>query len=149
MTKRKHIKLLPHEVFEKIEAAKSVDERVSILQENASYAIKTILYAAYVSPHLKWDLPEGAPPYVEDVMPAGYQKAPVDIAIKGISDLLVGSTINGKFPRYQKEKRFISMLEAIHAKDAKILIAMKDRNLKTLYPKLTPALVKKAYPNLI
>jgi len=148
MTRRKYIKLLPHEVFEKVEAASSVAERVSILQEHASQPIKTILYAAFTKPYLKWDLPEGAPPYEADTMPPGYQRASVESAIKGISELLVGGKMNGKFPRMQKEKRFIGMLEALHANDAKILIAMKDRKLSGLYPKLTAALVKKAYPTL-
>lgn len=56
---------------------------------------------------------------------------------------------NKGLPRFKKEITFINILESVHAEDAKILIAMKDKTLEKMYHGLTEACVRKAFPTLL
>jgi hypothetical protein len=55
--------------------------------------------------------------------------------------------LRGQHQRVLKERRFVGILELLHARDAEILIAMKDKSLSKMYPKLTASLAKKAFPS--
>lgn len=145
--KRPNTNLLLHEIFDKVEAAENTAARIVILQNYASYELKTVLVGAF-TPNIQWDLPEGAPPYIPNDAPAGLQRVPVGRAIKGISDLIVGRELRGQHQRVLKERRFVGILELLHARDAEILIAMKDKSLSKMYPKLTASLAKKAFPSV-
>jgi len=136
--------LLPHEVFKKVALAKTPAARVKILQENESFSIKTLLQGNF-DPQIKIDLPEGSPPYKKDQGPAGIQPARIDNAIKMLGNLIVGNPL----PKMRKEILFIQLLESIHAEDAELVIAMKDKTLSDLFPCLTAKLVKKAFPALL
>ena len=50
---------------------------------------------------------------------------------------------------FKKEVTYIKLLESLCAEDAKIVIAVKDKNLKGLYRTLTEATVRKAFPTLL
>ena len=50
--------LLPHEVFAKLKAAKNKKERVEILKENESWALKDIIRGS-MDPTVEWNLPPG------------------------------------------------------------------------------------------
>jgi len=136
---------LPHEVFALLETTKKVAERVSILQDNTSYSIKTILQAAFQA-NIIFDLPEGAPPYTVSAIPAGMQRSSLKKQIEILPRFLIGYD---RIPKMKKEMLFIRLLEDVDAKDAEILIAMKDKTLTKLYPLLTIALVRKAFPILL
>ena len=45
----------------------------------------------------------------------------------------------------KKETMFIQMLEGLHADDAKLMIAVKEKELNTVYKGLTDAVVKEAF----
>jgi hypothetical protein len=47
------------------------------------------------------------------------------------------------------ESMFIKVLEAIHPKDAEVVIAMKDKKFNGKYKGLTKKLVSDAFPGLI
>ena len=144
MIRRTHERL-PHEVFEQLEKTTSIDERVALLRNNLTQAVQLILQAAFKT-ELYLDLPEGAPPYAVDTSPAGLQPSPLKQRIQILPSLLKR---NDRLTRIRKETLFIRLLEGVHAKDACILIAMKDKKLTELYPLLTDSLVRTAFPNLI
>ena len=50
---------------------------------------------------------------------------------------------------WTREKYFASILERIDAKDAEIVVAMKDKKLTELFPTVTKDLIKEAIPGLI
>ncbi len=50
---------------------------------------------------------------------------------------------------FKKEITYIKLLENLSAEDAKIIIAVKDKNLKGLYKTITEATVRKAFPTLL
>jgi hypothetical protein len=142
MIKRKTITRLPHEVFEQLEKSKSKQERVEILKNGTSIPIKLILQCAF-SKSIIFDLPEGAPPYRQDKNPAGLQQTSLKQAIQILTRL---TTNNVRLNRFRKEKLFIQLLETVHAKDAVIIIAAKDKTLHELYPLLTESLVVESFP---
>jgi hypothetical protein len=134
----------PFEIFESVQGTDKVADRVRILQENESYELKTILQAAF-RPDIKLDLPAGAPPYTPSPNPAGVNFSPLRKQIDVLPRLLVG---NNTYDKIKKEMVFIKLLENVHASDAEILIAMKDKKLHKKYSLLTSSLIKKAFPNL-
>ena len=142
-TPKEHITLLPHEVLEKIQKAKSEPTRLKALQANDSFALKTILQVNFRE-DLIFQLPEGPPPYTPDEGVAGEQLSPINKAIRQLQHCVSTS----KVPQWKKEQLFIRLLETVHAEDAKVLIAMKDKKLTEVYPNLTKKLVQKAYPTL-
>lgn len=144
-TKIKTLTLFPHEVFEKIQSVRAASDRIQILKENSSFAIRSILQINF-NDWIKLDLPEGTPPYTKDTNPPEFSSARIDNAIKIFKYLVVGDK---KLTKVRKEVKFIQLLEALNEKDAAIMVAIKDKNLEKLYPAVTPTLVRKAFPNLI
>jgi hypothetical protein len=144
MIRRMHEKL-PHEVFELLEKTAKLNERIDTLKNNNSYVIELLLQLAFI-PGVKFDLPEGAPPFKADESPAGLQPTPLKKQIDILRRLLIS---NPNLPRLKKEMLFIKLLENSHVKDAEIIIAVKDQKLSELYPLLTVSLVKQAFPNLL
>jgi hypothetical protein len=137
---------LPFEVFDMVSEAKNIDDRAAILQQYGTFAIKTILQANFKS-SVVFDLPEGTPPYRVQPDVVGMQPRHIEKAIFDLAYLVKGA--KKQIGSVKREIMFIKLLETCHPMDAKIIIAMKDKTLQDLYPKLTEALVKKAYPNLI
>lgn len=150
MIKRKHRKL-PHEVFEMLESASKVDDRIQILRENQTKEITIILQCAF-DKNIVFELPTGAPPYTVDNAPPGLQITPLHKHIDRLINCVKGKT---KYPGdnrlniLKRESIFVKVLEIAHAKDAEILIAMKDKKLSKLYPSLKESLVRKAFPTLL
>ena len=54
--------LLPHEVIEKLRETKKKADKIKILRDNESWALKDIIKGS-MDPIVKWNLPAGAPPY--------------------------------------------------------------------------------------
>jgi len=135
---------LPHEVFQACEEVDSVAERVKILQEHGTFGIKTLLQANYKE-DVEFDLPAGVPPYKENVGVAGQQHRHFEKHVRQLRHLIKQSPL----PAFKKELTYIKLLENLAAEDAKIMIAVKDKNLKGLYKTITEATVRKAFPTLL
>lgn len=146
----KHKYRYPYEVFAELEAIKSFHERVKHLQQNASFAIKTILQCNF-SPHIKLDLPEGSPPYRKDVMPPDQTPARIDKAIKVLGKLACypGQPAASGLAKIKMETLFVNLLETINENDAEIILAMKEKELEKSYPSIDLTLVKTAFPELV
>jgi hypothetical protein len=80
----------------------------------------------------KFLLPEGEPPYRPNPNPLGMTPA---IFQQEISKFYVFCRPDLKPAK--RETMFVQLLEAIHASEAKIMIAIKDQQLTKLYPNLT------------
>ena len=140
----KKTNLLPHEVFDLVQSTRDLKERDAIIKKHESFAIRTILQVNF-SDWIKFDIPEGAPPYTPDTRPPEKAAGRINKSIRVLKDLVVGS----KMPKYKKEMRFVQLLESVNEKDAEILVAMKDKKLNKLYSSLTEAFVKRNFPKII
>lgn len=133
---------LVHEVLEEVRKKKSKKDKVAILKENETWALKDIIRGS-MDPTVKWHLPGGTPPYTaaeEHNCPANLHRENVKFAylVKGGK----GETL----PSFKRENIFIGMLEGVHPKDAELLVAMINKET----PKgLTKAVVEEAFPGLL
>lgn len=138
------VKLSLDEIFSKVQDVRAMKDRVAILQENDCYALRLVLQGNF-NDWVQFDLPEGSPPYKPDTNVPDRSAGRIDKNIKILKRLLKGSPMN----KVKKELRFVQLLESVNTNDAKIIIAMKDKQLKKLFPAITPALVNKAFPGII
>ena len=95
-------------------------------------ALKFIFQYAFI-PEQKFDLPEGAPPFKEDVAPLGMSPANLIMETKKLYVFTKAKEIN----KVRKEQLFIQLLENVHPSEAKLLLAVKDQKLNKLYKKVT------------
>jgi len=134
-----------HDIFTKVENAKTKKEKIDILKSRSGPVIKAVLGYTY-DPKVKWLLPEGTPPYKE--LPKDSDgEIPLANEVRKFYLFVEGDTPTQKNLSQQKrENLFIQMLESLDPDEAKILIGMKDRKLP--YKGVTRKLVAEAFPNL-
>ena len=94
-------------------------------------------------PNIKWALPEGRPPFMENDVPKGTQHSQLKNESKRLWHFIEGADI--KTSKTQKETMFIQMLEGLQEKDADVLMAVKNKNLNNLYKGLTAQMVKETF----
>jgi len=123
-------------------AGKTVNDKIALLQQNASDPLLIILKYAF-DPALKFVLPEGAPPY----KPCEFldQEARLYSELRRLYLFVEGG--NPNLTKVKREFLFIQLIESIDKGDAELLVAVKDKKLP--YKGLTASVVKKAFPNLI
>ena len=136
-----------YEFFEKVCAIKDRAERITYLKENCFKQAKSILQLQW-NDNIVLDLPKGKPPF--EPCPEGQEPASLARAFSTIGYCVLGDK---RVNRLKKEQMFISILEMLCEKDAKILCAAKDGNLLSTdakkYSKLTLPLVKEAFPEIL
>lgn len=134
--------LLPHEVIEKLRETKKKADRVKILKDNETWALKDIIRGSMDS-RVQWNLPAGAPPYTA----ARIESAPASILRENrkFKYLFKGGE-GDKLPAYKRESIFIGILEGVHPGDAELVVSMINK--ETIKP-LTKALVNEAFPGLL
>lgn len=135
------MKLLISEVLQKAHSAKTKAEKVKILQDHVSQALKSILIINYDESIVSM-LPEGAPPYNKNEAPAGTEHTRLEHEARILHHFFKGgSNISGM----KREQMFIQLLEGLHPDEAEIVIAAKDKTLGKKY-KVTKACVTEAFP---
>ena len=133
---------LLHEILTKVNNAKDKSKKIAVLKENDSVPLRQVLKGAF-DPNIKWDLPEGTPPYKENDAPAGTEHTTLYTEARKLWHFVEGADKN--ITKSKKEMMFIQMLEGLHADDAKLMIAVKEKELNTVYKGLTDAVVKEAF----
>ena len=112
------------EIIKEVKEAKSVNEKIKILQANDSRELRGIFELAYDN-RLKWALPEGNPPY-----------KPLDKSFDNQGMLLSEMRrmyifLEGKanMPQARREQSFVQLLEQLDPDDAALVIQAKDRKI--------------------
>mgnify|MGYP003350843361 CR=1 FL=1 len=90
-------------------------------------ALPILLEDAFL-PDRKFDLPEGDPPFKPDDGPLGMSPANFFQEVRKFYIFR-----RKDLPKIRREQLFIQMLEGLHPSEAKVLIAVKDQNLNSLY----------------
>ncbi len=120
------------------------EEKIKCLQANDNTAIRTILKYCF-DPNIKWDLPEGEPPYTPCQFP--HQENNLYQEIRRLYLFLTPeSGGNPNLSQLRKESLYITTLQEIDPQDAKLLLSIKDKKLP--YKGLTSKIVLKAFPGL-
>ncbi len=129
------------ETLEMVGKAKTREEKKQILLDRENFATKAILQLNY-HPDVKWKIPKGAPPYTPSENQAD---ASLHFEVKKLDYYVDPSPHN--IPMLRRESMFVQLLERLDPKDAKLIIAMKDK--KITYKGLSYKLVKDTWPDLL
>ena len=131
-----------HEIFTKINNAKDKTGKIAILKQFDNQAMRQLLKAAF-DPKIKFDLPDGNPPYIKNEAPAGTEHTSLASEAKKLYHFVVGG--NNSINKLKKETMFIQMLEGLQEDDAEVLMSIKNKNLNNTYKGLTANLVKETF----
>ena len=131
-----------YEILERVANTKGRDAKCDVLRQNKCAALTDLLRCAF-DDTIRFTIPVGTPPYT-----------PRDPEGKGtFRDQNINLTFfvkggrGDQMAQFEREARFIKVLESIHPKDAEMLILAKDK--KAPAKSLTKKLVEKAFPGLI
>ena len=145
------MQLMIHEILEKVAEAKTKQEKIDILRQNNSLALRDILRGGF-DDMIEFILPAGAPSFEVDDAPAGYTRSALQQQTKKFRYFVKGGPGEQLQPA-RRERMFVEVLESIHPKESELVVRMKDKKFivanKAYYKGLTKALVKEAFPNLI
>ena len=131
-----------YEVLEEVTKARTRDEKVKLLKQNESWALKDIIRGSMDST-IKWNLPEGEPPYTA----ATAHSHPTNLTKQnGQFKYFVKGGPGDKMPKYKKEQIFIGILEGVHPEDAKLVLNMIN---KKKIPGISKPVVEEAFPKLL
>lgn len=137
------------EIFEMVDKAKGKAKKIAILHNvSASPIGKTFkAFLDYTfNPNIVWLLPEGEPPYKPS------EDDPNLMILRLLQDFrLLQHFLNiGPYKNMEnlrRETMYISLLQTIHPKEAKLLNYVKD-NRSLPYKSVTKALIAEAFPLL-
>jgi len=135
------MKLLISEVLQKVHSAKTKAQKVKILQDNNTNALRSVLIANF-DESIQSLLPEGSVPYEKNDAPVGTEHTVLEQEYRKLYLFFKGgSTIK----QSQRENLFIQMLEGLSVEEAELLILVKDKALNKKY-RVTRSCVETAFP---
>ena len=135
---KKSISEILHEIGEHT----SFHDRVKAMRSyRSNEPLRTVLKYAF-DPRIKFNLPEGAPPYRENDFPD--QEGILYFEARKMYLFVEGGNPNLK--PLKREELFIRLLETVDKDDAKILIGMKDKDIPV--KNITQKLTERAFPDL-
>ena len=137
------MKLLISEVIKKASNAKTKAEKIKILQENNSQALRSILKWNF-EPKILSDIPEGEVPFKRNDAPMGTEHTMLEREGRNLWRFIKDANT---LTRFKREQLFIQLLEGLHESEADIICLVKDKQLHKKY-RITKAVVTSAFPNI-
>ena len=133
-----------YEVVELTRSAKTRDQKISVLKQHESPALKDYLRGTF-DDAIQWNLPDGPVPYtpsIEESIPSNFHKQHMNLKyfVKGLQE-------SERLNQLKRENLFIQICESVHPSDAKLLESMVNK--KQPVKGLTKKIVEEAYPGLI
>lgn len=132
--------LIISEILEKVNAAKTVDDKLRVISDNWSPALKIVLKYIY-DPNIKF-FTEKAPDYNPDLAPVGVNFSTLNNEAKKLYIFLSETKVSAA----KKNAILIEMMESINEKDAELLASIINRTVKL--DKLPVKLMKEKIPQL-
>ena len=146
----KRVKLPPnpfiHEIFELVSEQRTKAKRVEILKEYRDDSVTAVLIWNF-DQRVQSAIPDGQVPYEPNDVPVGTDHTSLRREWKTLYHFIKGG--NDSLSSLRRESMFIQLLEGLHPKEAEIICLVKDKNLKSEYPKITLDVVKEAYPDIV
>ena len=137
------MKLLISEVIKKASNAKTKTEKIKILKENNSQALRSILKWNY-DPNIVSDVPEGEVPFTRNDAPIGTEHTVLEREYRNLWRFIKGANTLSNMKR---EQLFFQLLEGLHESEADIICLVKDGILQSKF-RITHAVVKEAFPEI-
>ena len=146
----KRVKLPPnpfiHEILELVGEQRTKAKRVDILKEYRDDSLTAILIWNF-DDRVQSAVPDGQVPYKENEVPVGTDHTSLRREWKQLYHFIKGG--NDTLSSLRRESMFIQLLEGLHPDEAKIICKVKDKDLESLYPKVTLDVVKEAFPDIV
>jgi|TARA_R110002153_G_scaffold88719_1_gene217968 hypothetical protein len=132
-----------YEMLEKVSAAKTRAEKITMLRNYNHHALLDVMRGAF-DDAVQWNLPEGKPPFqanVPESVPSSLLKQNQKFKY------FVQGPLSESLTTVKREQIFVQVLESIHPADAEVVINMINK--KSPGKGITKKLVQEAYPDLI
>ena len=130
------------EILDRVSKIKTKKEKVTFLRKYQTDALRMICKASF-DPNIVWELPTGDVPYRQNDAPEGTEHTLLQQEVRTLYHFIKGG--NPQLGQYKREMMFVQMLEGLHADEAELLIAAKDKRLHRKYKGLSDNVVKEAF----
>ncbi len=138
-------RLLISEILRKVSNAKTKAEKIKILRENNSTALRQILIINFDDSVVSM-LPEGDVPYTPNDAPVGTDHSRLEQEYRGLYRFFKGG--DARLKSAKRETMFIQLLEGLSAEEAELLCLVKDGKMNTKYKRITKAVISEAFPSI-
>ena len=137
------MKLLMHEVLQKVSNAKTKAQKVKLLDEYNTPALRALLIANFDESVISM-LPEGEVPYKKNDAPEGTEHTLLAQEYRKLYLFFKGGA---NVSQTRRETLFIQLLEGLHQGEAEVLCLVKDRKIGKRW-KITRQCVEQAFPSI-
>ena len=137
------MKLLISEVMKKASNAKTKAQKIKILKDNNTQALRSVLKWNFDA-GIKSDLPEGEVPYNKNDAPIGTEHTVLEREYRNLWRFIKGAN---DLTNMKREQLFFQLLEGLHESEAEVICLVKDGNLQDKF-RITHAVVKEAFPEI-
>ncbi|AHB80617.1 hypothetical protein S-MbCM7_203 [Synechococcus phage ACG-2014h] len=137
------MKLLMNEVLQKVSNAKTKAQKIKLLQDYNSPALRAILIANFDESVVSM-LPEGDVPYKKNDAPEDTEHTKLVHEYRKLYLFFKGGA---NISQNRRESLFIQLLEGLHQGEAEVLCLVKDGKIGKRW-KITKQCVEQAYPQI-
>ena len=137
------MQLLLNEVLQKVSNAKTKAQKIKLLQQMNSPALRAILIANFDESVISM-LPDGDVPFNKNEAPEGTEHTQLIHEYRKLYLFFKGGA---NISQTRRETLFIQLLEGLHEKEAEVLTLMKDRKIGKRW-KITRQCVEEAFPQI-
>ena len=137
------MQLLLHEVLQKISNAKTKAQKIKLLVEYNSPALRQILIANFDESIISM-MPPGDVPYTANDAPEDTEHTKLVHEYRKLYLFFKGGA---NISQTRRETLFIQLLEGLHKGEAEVLCLMKDRKIGKRW-KITKQCVEEAFPQI-
>ena len=132
-----------HEVLQKVSNAKTKAQKVKLLEEYNTPALRAILIANFDESVISM-LPEGEVPYKKNDAPEETEHTKLDHEYRKLYLFFKGGA---NISQTRRETLFIQLLEGLHQGEAEVLCLVKDKKIGKRW-KITRQCVEQAFPSI-
>ncbi len=132
-----------HEVLQKVSNAKTKAQKVKLLEEYNTPALRAILIANFDESVISM-LPDGEVPYKKNEAPEDTEHTKLDHEYRKLYLFFKGGA---NISQTRRETLFIQLLEGLHKGEAEVLCLVKDKKIGKRW-KITRQCVEQAFPSI-
>ena len=135
------MRLLMHEILQKVSNAKTKKEKIKLMQEYNTNALR-MLFIINFDDSVVSLLPPGNVPYTPNEAPDGTQHTILEKEARLLHHFFKGGS---NVSQVKRESMFVQMLEGLSSGEAEALVLAKDKKIGKRW-KITKAAVTEAFP---
>ena len=137
------MQLLMNEILQKVSNAKTKAQKIKLLRELNSPALRAILIANFDESVISM-LPDGDVPYKPNDAPEETEHTRL---VQEYRKLYLFFKGGANISQARRETLFIQLLEGLHAKEAEVICLVKDKKIGKRW-KITRQCVEEAFPEI-